>query len=107
MKLIGENVQKLYFFLSILILAAFLAGCAPKAAARPAEVKALQNPTPTEVPEKLVIASPQPEALPPDPPESCPITVPQDPPFIPPAPYDAMGFEGEFWYGSASLWTAI
>jgi hypothetical protein len=33
--------------------------------------------------------------------------VPQDPPFVPPSPYDSLGFEGEFWYGSNSLWTAV
>jgi hypothetical protein len=42
-----------------------------------------------------------------DPPADCPITVPQDPPFTPPAPYDALGFKGEFWFGSNSLWTAV
>ncbi len=47
------------------------------------------------------------EVIPHDPPASCPITVPQDPPFTPPAPYDSLGFEGEFWYGSSSLWTAV
>jgi hypothetical protein len=41
------------------------------------------------------------------PPETCPITLPQDPPFVPPAPYSDLGFEGEFWYGSPALWTAI
>jgi len=35
------------------------------------------------------------------------VTVPQNPAFTPPAPYDSLGFEGEFWYGSNSLWTAI
>jgi hypothetical protein len=37
----------------------------------------------------------------------CPLTVPQDPPFTPPAPYAGLGFEGSFWYGSSDLWTAI
>ena len=96
-----------YSFLSILILTALLIGCSPKAAVQLAEVKALQNLTPTELPEKFPAVSSQPEALPHDPPASCPITIRQDPPFIPPAPYAAMGFEAEFWYGSASLWTAI
>ena len=41
------------------------------------------------------------------PPSNCPVTVPQDPPFVPPAPYDKLGFDGEFWYGSNSLWTAV
>jgi len=26
---------------------------------------------------------------------------------MPPPPYDKLGFEGEFWYGSNSLWTEV
>ena len=101
-------MQRLYFFLSILILAAILAGCAPKAAAQPDQVKALENPTSTAIPEKSTsIETATSEVIPHDPPVSCPITVPQDPAFTPPAPYDSLGFEGEFWYGSSSLWTAV
>src|SRR6476620_6297187 len=73
------------FFLSILVLVALLAGCAPQAAAQPKRVKALENPGPTNVPEVLS----------------------HDPPFVPPTPYDSMGYKGEFWYGSKSLWTNI
>jgi hypothetical protein len=47
------------------------------------------------------------EILPSSPPVDCPITVPQVPSFVPPAPYDQLGFEDEFWYGSNALWTAI
>ncbi|HLO29382.1 MAG TPA: hypothetical protein VK249_09620 [Anaerolineales bacterium] len=93
-------MQKPVFFLSIFILAALVAGCAPQAVSQPQEVKALKADTasaPTE----------QPDVFPHDPPASCPITVPQDPPFTPPAPYDSMGFKDEFWYGSNSLWTAV
>ena len=57
--------------------------------------------------EPAALASPTMEVLPHDPPPSCPITVPQDPPFVPPSPYDTLGFEGEFWYGSNSLWTVV
>ena len=97
-----------YSFLSILTIAALLAGCAPKTAAEPGEVRALENPTPTARPEPLATAeSAKAEVVPHDPPASCPITVPQDPPFVPPSPYDSLGFEGEFWYGSNSLWTAV
>ena len=45
--------------------------------------------------------------MPHDPPADCPITGPQDPPFEPPAPYASLGYEGEFWYGTDSLWTAV
>ena len=92
-------MQRLHFLLSILILAALVIGCAPKAAAQPEPVKALEDPMPTQT-----ITS---EVVPHDPPASCPITIPQNPPFTPPAPYDSMGFEEEFWYGSSSLWTAV
>lgn len=100
-------MQRLCIFFSILILASFLVGCTPKAVAQPNEVKALENPTPTALLEEPTEVPAQPEVVPHDPPANCPITVPQDPPFIPPAPYDSLGFEGEFWYGSTSLWTAV
>jgi hypothetical protein len=101
-------MQRIYFPFSILILAMFLAGCAPKAVAQAERVKALENPTQTNLSETPTpIASATVEVVPHDPPASCPITVPQNPIFAPPAPYDSMGYEGEFWYGSNSLWTAV
>ena len=97
-----------HFFLSILILTVLLAGCAPKAVAQPAEVRALTNPTPSEPTEKLPEASTQPEAVPRDHPASCPITVPQDTPFTAPEPYSPNSpFDSNFWYGSNSLWTDL
>jgi hypothetical protein len=104
----GDIMRRLYFFLSILILAAILSGCAPKAVAQPEEAKALANPTSTNLPEKPTpTETVTPEVVPHDPSANCPITVPQNPTFVPPAPYDSLGFEGEFWYGSNSLWTAV
>jgi len=101
-------MQRLHFILSVFFLATLLAGCTSKANAQPKEVEALENPTPTNLPEKPApIDSVTPEIVPHDPPASCSITVPQNPPFVPPAPYDSMGFEGEFWFGSNSLWTAV
>jgi hypothetical protein len=41
------------------------------------------------------------------PPDDCPVTVPQDPPFTPPVPYDKPGSDQSFWFGSNALWTAI
>src|SRR6267378_3889828 len=38
---------------------------------------------------------------------TCPITRPQQPPFIAPAPYSTTVPSAEFWYGASSLWTAI
>jgi hypothetical protein len=99
-----------YSFLSILILAALLVGCSPQAAAEPVELRALdaeKAPTATAGPDKTSEVRTQTELVSHDPPASCPLTVPQDPPFIPPSPYDSLGIEGEFWYGSSSLWTAV
>jgi hypothetical protein len=41
------------------------------------------------------------------PPQDCPVTVPQNPPFTPPAPYSDLGVDGYFWYGSNSLWVEV
>ncbi len=39
---------------------------------------------------------------------SCSVTLPQNPVFIPPAPYDTLhSFKDHFWFGSNSLWTII
>ena len=37
-------------------------------------------------------------------PDSCPVTMPSQPPFLPPAPYPS---DGVFWIGSPKLWTDI
>ena len=98
-----------YLFLSLLVLSALLAGCAPEVAAQPGEVKALENPMTTDVPEKTaLIQTETPEIVPYDPPASCPITISQDPPFTAPAPYSPNSpFDTNFWYGSTSLWTDL
>jgi hypothetical protein len=92
-------MQRPYDLLFILTCAALLIGCAPKAVAQPEQVKALENATPVETATS--------EVVPHVPPANCPITVSQNPLFVPPAPYDSMGYDGEFWYGSDSLWTAV
>jgi hypothetical protein len=39
---------------------------------------------------------------------ACLTTLPPDSPFTPPAPYDSMrAADGEFWYGTAALWTKL
>lgn len=48
-----------------------------------------------------------PAALPQYPPYSCPVTQPPDPAFIPPSPYPPEAPYGDFWYGSAPLWTLL
>ena len=95
-------MQRLCSFLSILILASLLAGCAPSANAQSEEVKAVDSSnSPADLPEESDTVSK-------DPPADCPITVPQDPPFAAPAPYSPSSpFDWDFWYGSNSLWTAV
>jgi hypothetical protein len=91
-------VHKPYFFFSITLLASLLTGCAGKASAQSNEV------TPTSAPS---IAEPVavPEIVSKNPPASCPLTVPQDPVFVPPEPYSsAAPWENYFWFGSTSLW---
>jgi hypothetical protein len=39
--------------------------------------------------------------------QSCPVTRPSDPPFVPPKPYSPSVGRGEFLYGSAALWTIV
>lgn len=96
-------MPRLYFLFSVSILAGLLAGCAIKEAAPPEQARALENPREKSVP----ITSEPSETVLHAPPASCPLTIPQDPPFTPPSPYDSMGFEAEFWYGSDALWTAV
>ena len=92
-------MQRPYDLLFILTCSALEIGCAPKVPAQSEKVKALENATPVETATS--------EVVPHAPPANCPITVPQNPLFVPPAPYDSMGYDGEFWYGSDSLWTAV
>jgi hypothetical protein len=93
-------MHKQDIFLSIPILVIFLTGCTGNAAAQANEV------TSTSVPEKVEPTA-TPEVLSRTPPVSCPVTVSQDQPFTPPAPYDTLGFQGYFWFGSDSLWTSL
>jgi hypothetical protein len=37
----------------------------------------------------------------------CHTTLPPDPPFVPPSPYWPSTHPGQFWYGSAALWTLL
>ena len=105
-------MQRLCSFLSILILASLLAGCAPSANAQSEEVKAVDwSNAPAGLPDRVAsnpADSAKSETLSIDAPADCPITLPQDPPFTAPAPYSPNApFAGEFWYGSNSLWTAV
>jgi hypothetical protein len=92
-------LQRLFSFLSILILASLLAGCAPSANIQSQEVKVVDNSAPAD--------SAQAETISKNPPQDCPLTVPQELSFTPPSPYSSCGFEEEFWHGSNSLWTTV
>ena len=105
-------MQRLYFLFSILVLAVLMIGCVANSTVQSENVKALENAASTNLPERAAstptpVATVTAEVVPHDPPASCPTTVPQHPTFVPPAPYDSMGYDGEFWYGSDSLWTAV
>ena len=95
-------MPKNLLIVSILVMVNFLAACVP-------DVKAnLENQAPTGAPRAAPVSnSVQANDFSSSPPADCPVTVPQDPPFVPPPPYDQLGFDGEFWYGSNSLWTAV
>jgi hypothetical protein len=87
---------------SILVMATLLAACATNVRANPVN----QEPAGESLTAPEATAS-QTEKPASDPPADCPVTVPQDPPFVPPSPYDQLGFDGDFWHGSNSLWTAV
>lgn len=71
----------------LLLFALLLTACAPAAAA---ELPATDAP---------------PATLPAQPPADCPITPPPDPAFTPPGV--AVTYPGQFWHGSAALWTDL
>jgi len=112
MRLKGDIMQRPYSYLSILILAALLAGCAASASVQSQEIKSVDgNNAPTDSPDRTASNSSDPaqsEIVPHDPPASCPVTVPQDPRFIAPEPYSQNApFEYDFWFGSENLWTML
>src|SRR3972149_5668775 len=79
-------MERWYFFVSILVLVAFFAGCAPTANAGLQEVKALDS----------------------IPSADCPLTVPGTLSFEAPAPFPPTApFQSHFWFGSENLWTAL
>ena len=92
-------MHRLRLILIILLVLPLMVSCAGNASAQ-------SNQVPTVSAER-VGPTITPESISSTPPENCPITAPQVPPFVPPSPYDKLGYEGEFWYGSHSLWTAV
>lgn len=98
-------MQTRWLILCFLMIPVFLTACRSSGQERPG---------PGAEPIAAIEASPVPRGETQDtgdtstlPPADCPVTVPQEPPFTPPPPYDELGFEGDFWFGSSSLWTAV
>ena len=95
-------MRRRYFILSILITAT-LSACAAKV-----ENNLDQYRIPTDVPGPASLTeTAKAEIAASIPPANCPVTVPQQPPFVPPPPYSDLGVEGYFWYGTNSLWVEI
>jgi hypothetical protein len=92
-------MHRLYFTLSIFVLASLLAGCAGSAVAQSNDVLL------TNIPEK-VAPTIIPEVVSKDTPADCPVTTAGS--FKAPAPYSPSApWPSEFWYGSEHLWTAL
>jgi hypothetical protein len=97
-----------YRFSPLLATALLLSACAapatsPIANAQAAPTATLELPTATSRPTDAVT-----EAVPHDPPDTCPVTMPPEPRFVPPKPYRTYGPNpGEFWYGTNALWTVV
>ena len=96
------------------MLVLLLAACGSPGAIQIAGVQAASMPTtmsaaPTTAPAAATSATSVISAAVPDqPPATCPVTRPPAPPFTPPPPYSAQApFQGDFWYGTDSLWTAV
>jgi hypothetical protein len=98
-------MQKFFFILCTFIVSSFLTGCA----GQPAGAKSLEEyRMPTDVPTNPELtATVQAEVVASTPPKNCPVTLPQEPLFTPPAPYSKLGWYGDFWYGSNALWVAL
>jgi hypothetical protein len=95
-------MQRLYFILPLFVVS-LLSGCVGQSVvAKSAEEKQIPTSSPT-VSAPIVIAQETSIVAPAD----CPVTVPQNPPFTPPAPYDKLGFKNHFWFGSNTLWTIV
>ncbi len=93
----------------VLIISLLVSGCAARAGAASDQGRSVESPVPLGGLSQTTntVEPVGPESMPHDPPDDCPVTRQQDPPFAPPAPYASMGDEGEFWYGTDSLWTAV
>lgn len=115
-------MPRMHIFALLSILAMLLAACAPTGRSQVEDIRAGQLPTDTAgaaatseqnfvtpVPKSPEDATPTNRSdLPKEPPKTCPVTQPADPPFTPSAPYPASAPNaGQFWYGEEDLWTML
>ena len=99
-------MQRLYYTFSIFVLAALLAGCAPGSS----QVKSPEDyRMPTDVPQPPSLTqTAESEIASKIPPADCPVTTTGILSFEAPAPFSPSApWEGEFWFGSEGLWTAL
>jgi len=97
-----------------LVLVTLLAACGTPAntavVSKPlaAQATVAQPATSQESTARRSTAIPNTNVMPNTPPKTCPVTRPPAQAFIPPAPYARYGPSPDsFWYGTASLWTAV
>jgi len=87
-------MHKPTIFFSISMIASFLLSCMGEAVAQP-QTTVLNTVAPVQPVISTSISD-------------CPVTTPQVPAFVPPAPYDTLNsFNDHFWFGANSLWTLI
>lgn len=89
-----------FIFFAFALLVVAMSGCVSGGS----ETAVAQTDEPTVTPAPTAYPTPYPDGQRPD---SCPITRPQTPRFIPPKPYSEWGPNGEFWYGTNELWTLL
>ena len=98
-------MQRFNFFISILILALLVTGCASSTQIKSPEDYRM----PTDVPSAAELtATVQTEIEQRIPPADCPVTTSENVSFKAPEPHSSVTpWEGIFWYGTEGLWTAL
>jgi hypothetical protein len=100
-------MQRLYFTISILIYTTLLAGCANL---QPLELKSPEDyRMPTDALQASALtATAEAEIASKIPPADCPVTVPAKSTFKAPEPFSPSApWEGQYWFGTESLWSAL
>lgn len=96
-------MHKSYILLLLILLGVFAASCTPAVESNLEDYRMT-----TDVPSAASLTeTAEAEIAARTPPKDCPVTLPQDLPFVPPAPYSEMDYEGQFWYGSNALWVSL